>query len=557
MLFAKVALGLAVEGPFDYSVPDQFKHKIKVGSRVEVMLRAKKMVGFVVVLSKSTKIKYTRPILKLIDDLPLLSKNMLLLARRLSQYYYCSLGEAVETMLPESLRKGRVLPAACVADRTGPQESYSFKEGQVETELVYDPGGSSRWERYILEIKDMLRQGRGVIVILPDIQAIERARGIFSGKVEAQPVIIFRKQKGEAEEWLKIKKEGARFILGTRSAVFAPLERTGLIILDEEEDPVYKQEQVPHYHAREVAGMRAKIDKAKLILGSRSPSLESFYAAKRHRIKYSLMPRKHGLPEVKIADTRFNRNLPKGKGGISISKYLLDSIMNALSLKERILVFLDRRGFATLAFCHNCGKVLECPRCKVNLTYHFDTKQLSCHRCNYRCPLPSICPNCNSGYIKYSGAGVERVESELSRIFPQAKIRRLDNPVSFKDTQADIFVSTSLVMKQSDFTFDLIGALGTDNSLNRVDLRSSEKAFRVLSGLLSLTRKKLVVETGFPAHHAYEWLLKGESSVFYEKELKERKQLNFPPFQRIALLKLRGKAEDKVKEKSLELFEKL
>jgi primosomal protein N' (replication factor Y) (superfamily II helicase) len=394
---------------------------------------------------------------------------------------------------------------------------------------------------------------------LPDAEAAEAARIDLAAKLNIHPVLLFRKQKNETEEWLRARTERTALILGTRSAVFAPSVNLGLIIIEEEESFVYKQEQSPHYHARQVAIMRCELENARLILGSRSPSLESFYLAKMDKIQYTPLLRQGPLPEVKIVDTDFRRRRGGGRDFEFISKYALDAISASLTAKEKILVFLDRKGFATTAFCHNCGKVLVCQRCNVNLVYHFTSKMLVCHRCNSKTQTPLICPHCNSGYIKYSGVGVEKVESELARIFPQAEIERLkDGPAQDEALkEADIFVSTSRVMKRSGFSFDLVVGLGIDNTLNRPELRAGERGLALLSGLLSLSRKKLVVETGFTDHPSLAWLAGGDNRSFYENELKERKQLNFPPYRNLISLRLRGKNEEKVRNSSSALFEKL
>ncbi len=328
------------------------------------------------------------------------------------------------------------------------------------------------------------------------------------------------------------------------------------MIIEDEQNSVYKQDQVPHYNAREAAFMRIKREKAKLILGSISPSLESFYLARKNKIKYILIPRTGDFPEIKLIDMKFEHRRRKPKNVI-LSKYLEDAIAATLNSGGKTLLFLNRKGFATFASCSNCGVTLKCPRCNINLVYHFKANVLNCHYCNFKMEPQNICPNCNAGYIRFSGTGTERIESELSRIFASARIKRLETQEVLDIKDADIFVATSAVIKQANCSFDIIGVLGIDNSLNRIDLRSSEKTFALLLGLLGLTERKLVIQTSVPTNNCFQALVKKDIDMFYKEELRQRKQLGFPPYRHMVLVKLRAKSEDKVKQTSFSLFERL
>lgn len=554
MLYAKVVVGLPVSGPFDYIVPEAIAGKICVGSRCRVNFGTRRIIGYCVGLAKKSAIKNLKPILELIDEYPLLNKNMLLLTRELADYYCCSWGEAIETAIPDGLRKGRKIDAQVTAgDTLLRRVSPAVKEVST-TVLIHDLDGRARWDIYISEIKKALENNLSSIIILPDIPEVLRLSKMINQQLGITVHILYRKQALELKEWVEMRLSVARVVVGTRSAVFAPLDNLGLIIIEDEENSVYKQDQVPHYNAREAGFMRARLDKVKLILGSRSPALESYLLSQKHKIQYIPIPRKD-FPEIKIIDTR---RLPfqERKERIVLARSLEDAIYTVLNEKGKTLLFLNRKGFATSAACHNCGKPIKCPRCNINLAFHFKDNLLSCHYCNFKQQLPEICPECNAGYIKFSGAGIEKIESELSRIFPQARIKILDE----KNTgieDADICIATSSVIKQADFSFDLIGVLGIDNSLNRVDFRATEKVFGLLYGLLALTRKKIFIQTGTPTHHCFQALLKKDAGFFYKEELAQRKQLGFPPYSRIILVKLRGNAEEKVKQSAETLFNKL
>jgi len=563
MLYAKVVLGIPVEGPFDYIVPANICRKIKAGMRAWVSFRNQRLLGYVVKLTKETKIKNLKTLLEVIDDFPVLDKNILLLTKKLSDYYCCSWGEAIETALPEGLRKGKRIPKI-------KEPKYNGNKNNPEVTLIQDLDGKARWDIYFKSIKETLDNNRSVIVLLSDINYILRARETINARLGIQPVLLYRKEPKEVEEWLKVKEGKFNIVVGTRSSIFAPMNNLGLVIIDEEQDAVYKQDQVPHYHAREVAFMRIGIEKAKLILASASPSLESLYLAREKKInpsttlkadaeqsrsiKYILIPPK-SFPEIKIVDT--HDQYYNFKKESILSKYLEDLINLSLNSSGKILLFLNRKGFATFVSCRYCSQALRCPRCNINLVYYFKDNILNCHYCNFKMPPPKICPNCNSGYIRYSGVGTEKIESELSRIFAQARIQRLDTLEKIDINDADIFISTKSIIRGIDYTFDLVVVLDIDNSLSRIDFRSSEKTFALLVGLLGLAKGKVIIQTRFPQHRCFQALVKKDINAFYDEELKERRELQFPPFKHLGVVKLRGEKESRTREASEVLFKRL
>jgi primosomal protein N' (replication factor Y) len=549
MLYAKVVVGLPVEGPFDYIVPADLISRIKIGVRAWVPFRTKSIIGYVVGITSTTKIKNLKKILEVIDEQPVLNKSMLRLSKELAEYYCCSWGEAIETALPEGLRKGKKIVSINV-------NTHSDKKDNPDVILVQDLDGKERWNIYLREIKDTLNKNKSTIVLLPDLNSVLKAQDKITPSINTPTSILYRKQPKELEEWIKVREGKANIVIGMRSAIFSPVNNLGLVIMDEEQDSVYKQDQVPHYHAREVAFMRTNIEKAKLILGATSCSLESLQLVKANRIKYDFVARNRDFPEIKLVDVKSEQRSRK-KRHIILSKYLQGSIYDTLNSSGKVLLFINRRGFATFASCRNCALVLKCPRCNINLVYHFKDNILNCHYCNFKMEAPSICPNCNSNYIRYTGAGIETVESELSRIFPKSRINTIDSKKHLNTKDADIFVATSVITKEEGLNFDLIGIIGIDNSLNRIDFRSSEKTFALLSSLLRLTEKKIIIQSSLPNHICFQALVKKDLSLFYEEELRIRKQLNFPPFKHIILIKLRGRQEEKVKQASQDLFKKL
>jgi len=551
MLYAKVVLGLAVRGPFDYSVSGQLREKIKTGSRVWVNFRDRKKLGYVVGTASQTNIKNIKPVLDVIDDIPVLDRNMLVLAGKLSDYYCCSWGEAIETALPESLRKGKI-----IKELTAFKHFSEAKENPGNVTLIHDLDGSARWDIYLSLIQETVSLNKPAILLFPDIGLVIKAKEIIKAGLNLDAQVLYRKQPDELEVWAKIKRGEANIVVGTRSCIFAPVRNPGLIIIDEEQSPVYKQEQVPHYHARIAALMRSNLEKADLVLGSSAPSLESLNLSRLNKIRYRVLPRSGNPAQVSVIDMK-NLPLIDKRHRIILSKYLQDSILAALNAGGKVLLFLNRKGFATFASCSTCGKILKCPRCNINLVYYFEKRILSCRYCNYKISPPKICPECNSGYIKYSGAGTEKVESELSRIFPQARIAIWDGEITEDFLKNNIFISTQVIIKETDYKFDLVGVLSIDNSLNLVDFRSAEKTFGLLTGLAFLSANKVVVQTSLPGHYLFKSLEEHDADIFYDEELKTRKQLRFPPYTNFALVKCRGRKEEKVKLFSNKLFEKL
>ncbi len=540
MLYANVVLGLPIDGPFDYIVPIDLERKIAIGSRVRVNFRNKKEVAYVVGLSHKTKIKKLKEILDVIDNAAILNEQMLLLTKRLAQYYCCSWGEAIETALPQDLRKGKAIASAPVAPRN---------DGIVSAPAApYNDGcifiqGQDRLPRYLKEIKDVLANKKSVIILFSDIDAVNKAKEEIEKNLGVEVFVSFRKQPQELKTWEKIRQKDYCVVVGTRSAIFSCVNNLGLIIVDQEDDQAYKQEQVPHYHAREVAIMRAEIENAKIILASNCLSLESYYLAKKNSLPIEIIPDKTTYPQVKVIDLR-RLAYAERKSKSMFSKFLTDAIYTTLQEKGKILLVINRTGFATTAACHNCGLALKCPRCNINLVLHFDEDKLKCHHCNFKMEVPQICPSCKAGYIKYSGIGTEKVESELARIFPQVK-------------QGDITIATSSIIKHQELNFDLIGVLAIDNSLNRMDFRASEKTFSLLTGLIGLTSKKIIIQSANANHYCFQALIKNDPQLFYKQELKQRKQLNFPPFKHMILLKLRGSNLEKVKLACQDLFQRL
>jgi primosomal protein N' (replication factor Y) len=550
MLYLKVELGLPIERPFDYLVPFNLEDKIALGSRVWVPFRDKKMLGYIVGTSHHTTIKKVKPIYGVIDGRPILNKEMLTLTKEVSLYYFCSWGEAIEAALPEALRKGKVILAPKQA------HSINYPKQTREVLLLQDLAGVGRWEVYWQKVEEALRIGKGIIFLSPEIEQAVEIRELIQDRLKTEVSLLHSRQthKENLAQWLKIKNNQAKIVVGTRLAIFAPINNLGLVIIDNENDPSFKQDQSPHYHAREVAFMRTKISRANLIMSDINPSLESLYLARRNKIKFRRIEKEY-LTQTKIVDMK--KEIYSKIKRMIFSYPLLDMLSQSIQQKKKVIIFLNKRGFATFASCRNCRTVLRCPRCNVNLIYHFKEGKLICHFCNFKMQPPEICPECNSSYIRYSGIGTEKVESELARLYPTARILRIDKYQDFSPEDADIIVSSKPLLKQKIQELNLIGVVSLDNSLNRLDFRAAEKTFSLILGLMSLEAKNLIIQTNLTWHYCFKAILNNDVNIFYEKEFRLRRQLGFPPFNHFILIKVRGRNLEKVKDKSQLIFERL
>jgi primosomal protein N' (replication factor Y) len=562
-MFAQVVFNLPIEGPFDYLIPSAWEKNIKPGMRVRVSFGRRRCLGYVVgkaretqfnpdgkeTLSKTGLSNGVKPILGLIDHLPVLDKTMLRITQGVARYYACCWGEAIEAALPLSLRRGRRIELSA----EGKMQRTQGKRAEVF--LLQDLGGQRRWEIYFREIEDSLNTGRGVIFLTPDIESAQHIQREINNKLNVEVGLLhsYYSARQELAQWIQIKQGLLRIVVGTRMAIFAPVANLGLIIIEEEQSSVYKQDSTPHYNAVGVGKIRNKVEGAKLILSSRNPPLETWYQAKKGMIRYILRDAEIPPCQIKLIDLRRVGFFPQRRA-MRLSISLEDAINKTIERKGRVLLFLNRRGFAIFAHCQNCGTVLRCPRCNANLILHFKENKLVCHQCNYKIPSPRICPNCKSGYIRYSGLGTEKLESELARLYPQVNIACMEKKEKIIPVDAQIVVATESIFKCALSNFDLIGVISPDAVLNRPDFRAGEKLFDLLLHLACLAGNSLIIQTNFPQHYCFQALAQKRIGLFYETELSLRRESHLPPFNHIIVVNLRGRKEEGVSCAAEELF---
>jgi primosomal protein N' (replication factor Y) (superfamily II helicase) len=548
---AKVLVGLPLEGPFDYRVGEDIKKDIQPGCRVWVQFGFRKMVGYVVGFSAKSRFNKVRPISALIDRVPVLGPDILKLTKDFADYYCCTWAEAIEASLPEGIRKGR---AVSIIEK----KIETALPRQFQATLIHDFSREKYFSLLCAEIKSTLKNGQGILYLLPEVNQLKARQESLSQAFSARFAVWDREKgaKEKLEEWQKIKNGEVDIVLGTRSAVFVPLSNLGLIILEDEDNAAFKQEQGPFYHAREVALMRSRQEKLRLVFAGRTPSLEVVYLTKSKDFKLISPAAKTSLPRAQIIDLNLYRR--KKDAPTLFSLPLQESLQQAMAKGERAILFINRKGFSTFMRCKKCGFSLKCPRCNVSLTFHYDKHKLICRYCHYRTEPLELCPQCNSDYIRYMGVGTEKIESDAHRIFPQAKILRLDSDRKIKPENFNLLIATQIIFKEpTQVSADLVAALQIDTALNRLDFRAAEKTFSILVQLSALAKQKLVIQTHNPQHYSIQAAATADYGKFYKQELQMRRSLKFPPFRHFVSVMLRGKIEEKVKTAATFLYEVL
>ncbi|MCP3761943.1 primosomal protein N' [Domibacillus sp. A3M-37] len=430
------------------------------------------------------------------------------------------------------------------------------KEEKAETFLLHGVTGSGKTEIYLQSISEVLKKGQEAIVLVPEIsltpQMTDRFKQRFGNDVA---VLHSGLSTGEKyDEWRKISRKEVKVVVGARSAVFAPFENIGLIIIDEEHETSYKQEENPRYHARDVAIWRAGFYGCPVILGSATPSLESF--ARAQKGVYTLLTlaervNDRPLPTVDIVDMR--EELREGNRSM-FSRNLFDKIKDRLEKGEQIVLFLNKRGYSSFIMCRDCGYVAECPNCDVSMTYHRHRHQLKCHYCGHEEPSPNVCPECGSEHIRHFGTGTQKVEEELLKLLPEARVIRMDVDTTgtkgaherllkkFAHKEADILLGTQMIAKGLDFpNITLVGVLSADTMLHLPDFRASEKTFQLLTQVSGRAGRhilpgEVVIQTYTPEHYSIQLAADQHYQSFYEQEMQMRKMGGYPPFYYLALI---------------------
>src|SRR5213594_410578 len=588
--YIRVVVDRAIHRELDYSVPESLAERVRVGSRVRVPFRDKSALATVVGVLEHSEAKGIRPIEAIIGDAPILSEQLLELARWISGYYCCPIETVMRSMLPQVIRRAEVgwkkqlfvqpgrkidndefeklrkraprqaelleaisrldapVRAAQLLRQTSldnqtlralvkrglaelreeavirdphadeqfiatsnlvlnQEQSHALNEivqaldapENARTILLHGVTGSGKTEIYLQAILAALDRGRTAIVLVPEIsltpQTVERFKGRFADAQDTVAVLHSHLSEGERhDEWHKIHSGRARIVIGARSAVFAPLKNLGLIVVDEEHETTYKQEEAPRYHARDVAVVRAKIEKSVVVLGSATPSLESYHNTLTKKYELANLTQRVDncqMPLIRVIDLRQE---PRSERSPILSERLRSAISARIAKREQTILFLNRRGFSTSLLCSKCGKARDCPNCSVALTFHRHMARLSCHLCGHTAAVPKKCPACGKDALIYAGFGTEKVESTVSQIFPKAAVRRMDADSmtrkeayretlrSFRAGKIDILVGTQMIAKGLHFpNVTLVGIINADLALHLPDFRAGERTFQLLT----------------------------------------------------------------------------
>ncbi|MGA7216829.1 MAG: primosomal protein N' [Candidatus Sulfotelmatobacter sp.] len=427
--------------------------------------------------------------------------------------------------------------------------------------LLHGVTGSGKTAVYLAGMRAVLEAGRSAILLVPEIGLTPAVAAdlhqIFGDEVAILHSALSDKER--AQQWHRIKNGEARMVVGTRSAVFAPVADLALIIVDEEHDSSYKQEETPRYHARDIAVMRAKMANAVVVLGSATPSLESYFNAKKNKYLLLELPdrvERRPLPEVEIVDMR--QEFQETGHEQVVSRKLAEEIKDRLERREQVMVLLNRRGYSPVALCRACGKTLQCQNCAIALTHHKLKHKMICHYCGYNAAIPKACALCGSEYVYFLGTGSEKLEELLHGMFPQARIARLDRDTvrgqedfertlnALSDGQLDLLVGTQMIAKGHDIHgVTLVGVVGADSALGLPDFRAAERTFQLLTQVAGRagrgqTPGKVILQTYFQDHYAVQYAARHDFAGFYDKELRFRSWMHYPPYSALANVLIRS-----------------
>jgi primosomal protein N' (replication factor Y) len=433
--------------------------------------------------------------------------------------------------------------------------------GKFTGMLLHGVTGSGKTAVYLAGMRAVLEAGRSAILLVPEIGLTPAVAAdlhhIFGGEVAILHSALSDKER--AQQWRRIKNGEARMVVGTRSAVFAPLADLALIIVDEEHDSSYKQEESPRYHARDIAVMRAKMSNATVVLGSATPSLESYFNATKNKYALVELPdrvEKRPLPEVERVDMR-QEFQETGRERV-ISRKLASEIGERIERQEQVMVLLNRRGYSPVVLCRACGKSMQCRNCAIAMTHHKRQNKMVCHYCGFIAPVPQACPLCGSEYVYFLGTGSEKLEELLHGMFPQARIARLDRDTvrgqedfertlnALNEGQLDLLVGTQMIAKGHDIHgVTLVGVIGADSALGLPDFRAAERTFQLLTQVAGRagrgqTPGKVILQTYFEDHYAVQYAARHDFAGFYEKELRFRSWMHYPPYSALANVLIRS-----------------
>ncbi|MEK7447694.1 MAG: primosomal protein N' [Patescibacteria group bacterium] len=579
-----VSAGSGSKDFFTYSVPESLRSQIKVGHIVSLSFRGKKSAGIVIAPAQKPDFKTIEITGILEGPLP---EHLVNIIPWMRDYYASPVSEIVKTILPTGvLKKRREVATQKIRGQIRKRPELTINQAKIvkdilnktdKPHLVFGVTGSGKTEVYLDVLEKVIKDGKQAIILVPEValtpQTVLRFEERFTGQVALYHSYL--KETERAQVWKSVFEGKKNIVIGSRSALYLPFKSLGLIVIDEEHETSFKQDNNPKYLTSEVAEKFREITGTHLVMGSATPSLESFFYAKSgkyylHKIEERYVQEK--MPETVIVDMR--NEFKYGNKSI-FSERLQGEIKEVLDNKRQVVLFMNRRGFSTFVSCRDCGYVVMCPKCDIPLVYHETRSQtgLYCHHCDYKTSVPTICPECKSHAIKYFGKGTQKIESEIRHFFPKARVKRMDADSvkkdhkniyeEFKNKNFDILIGTQMIAKGWDLPdVDLVGIVSADNMLNLPDFRASEHAFSLITQVSGRTgrgtkRGKVILQTYNPDNPILAMAARHDYEAFYESELPKRKELFYPPYSRIIHLLYSNKDLKKCEEESSALSKEI
>lgn len=591
---------------FYYFIPLSLKKAAEVGKRVIIPFRNSKKVGIIVNIFESTELQDLKEIEEVLDPVPILSQKILLLTDWMAKYYLCPKGIIVSTIIPHRVSAKKItefLNNGTIADAISQRERNVYKKQSSEntttikdnqynlfpsqsvpiTEKKYKPilfqyhSFRERDLYYIHLIMDVIEEGKQVLLLIPDQYSCKGLKEKLTKKL-GKSLVIFDKNVSQAERYLryiKVQNEALKVVIGTRSSIFLPFYNLGLIIVEQENSTLYKEERTPRYHAREVAEKRGLLESAQVILASGAPSIESYWQGLNNDFYLKTEEATPDSKEKKLLQTLLVDLEEEKSFQRVISFRLQQEIVQCLKEEKGVVLFHKRRGFASYIYCGHCGQVIKCPTCNSLLSYQEVEKKgvQVCNKCGKRIPYSRYCPKCREKALKPMGFGTQYVEEMTRRMFPRAVIQRFDTDIApnlriqqqllrkFKKGEINILIATQLLFKRLDYkSVGLVGFILIDHLLNVPDYRSAEDAFQFVYHIaLHLLEQKvpgvLLIQTFLPEHHSLQAVKELNYPLFYQKEIMLRKELEYPPFTRIIKIDFSGNSEEHVKDSIQEFRE--
>lgn len=581
-MYAELAFDLPIPHTFTYRVPDGVE--IALGVRAVAPFAGRKLTGFVVSISETSDLepKALKELARVVDAEPLVDESDFARARWVAETYMSTFGEALHAMTPSGRREsaagaafgdvGEVseeAPTPSDEQRRAVEEICSTSAGHYYVEGIT---GSGKTEVFLQAAEATLAEGRDVVYLVPEIalshQVTKTIRGRFGDIVAVIHSRLTPSQR--LAEWRRIHRGEARFVVGARSAVFAPVRKLGLIVIDEEHEGSYKSGTAPRYHARGVAMWRGKSEGARLVMGSATPSVEAVYAMREglfHRIRLTKRLAGGAMPTVELVNLRGEERI--------LSRVLERRMRETLDSGRQVILFLNRRGFSYFFHCKTCGYEMSCTRCSVGLTYHRSQNRMVCHYCGYSATPVTVCPDCGSLDVGYSGIGTEGVEEEVRERFAPLVVERIDTDTvkkkgrleavldAFRAGEIHILLGTQMVAKGLNFPgVQLVGIVSADTGLHLPDFRAAERTFSLITQVAGRAGRffadgRVVVQTFAPENPAIAMAAAGDTEQFFARELAVRRELEFPPFTRLLRVVVRGRDAGEVESTADELARRL